>query len=267
MVSPQEKLNIILMRDSGESKRLRVRRSRFRALIAFFILCPFLAVGAAAGGYYLWQQNATLHRTIKDLEIEKQKLEHTAQRLSNLEALLNPEYAVKNALTENLAQNSVKNGNNANKKKDSGSQKTQINAETQSPLGQGNTANTAGGSLGDDPGHEVFPVLDTKEIIVQNVSSTLYGKKRLRTAFELRNAGTEAISGEVTCILILNTGESIRLTPKPADAGTYKISHFKSTALTVNFDKDYDLTNAQVILEIKNTAGTVIYRNIYPIAQ
>ncbi len=262
MVSSQEKLNIILMRDSGESKRMRVRRSRFRTLCAFFILCPFLAIAAVVVSYYLWEQNTVLQRTIAELELEKGKLEHTAQRLSNLESLLAPKHAVKNALTENLAKKAA-------------TQKTLPATDTKAKLAQngGNAGANNGlagqqGNAGDDgPGHDIFPVLDTKEVIIQNVSSTLDGKSRLRTTFDLRNAKTESISGEVAGILILNTGESIRLTPKPSESGKYKISHFKSSVLVTNIDPSYDLTNAQLILEAKNSEGVEIYRNIYPIAQ
>ncbi len=268
MVASREKLNIILMRDSGESKRIRMHRSRFRALMAFFILCPFLVAGAVAGGYYLWKENALLKRTIVDLEGENQKLEHTAQRLSNLEALLHTQYSVKNALTENLAQNIAKNPASSGQNSNSSGKSSQTNSgNAKNPAGSALQANTANTSDEDGPGHDVFPVLDTKEIIVQNVSSTLEGRNKLRTSFDLRNESGESISGEVTSVLILNTGESIRLTTRPADAGKYKISHFKSSLLVTTLDKKYDLTNAQIILEVKNSAGTDIYRNIYPIAQ
>ncbi len=250
------------MRDSGESKRMRVRRSRFRTLCAFFILCPFLAIAAVAISYYLWEQNTVLQRTIAELELEKGKLEHTAHRLSNLENLLAPKHAVKNALTENLAKKSATKqplpATGTQGKLSSNGDNTVINKDSQ---------DTQGNAGDDGPGHDVFPVLDTKEIIIQNVSSTLDGKNRLRTTFDLRNEGSGSISGEVTSILILNTGESIRLTTKPSESGKYKISHFKSSVLVTNIDPSYDLTNAQIMLEAKNSEGVEIYRNIYPIAQ
>ncbi len=246
MSSSQEKFNIILMRDSGESKRIRMPRSRFRTIVFLIFLCPILAITFFCLSYYLWQENANLRHSIQEVEDLNQEYKITTKRLRHLEQLLKPNNSVLNAISENIAENRAKEA--VNSKKNSGT-KTQ------------NTADD------DGPGHEIFPVIDTKEVIIQNVSCNLTKKNILRTSLELRNEHANSISGEVKSILILNSGQIVNLVTRPNDAGKYKISKFKSTVLITVLDKNYDLTNAQIVIEAKNDTGTVIYRNIYPVSQ
>ncbi len=306
----QEKLSIILMRDSGESKRMRFRRSYFKLCMTVLLLCPFIAAAGFGGIYYLWEENKILHTNMQTLQQENADYKVTTKRLEHLEILLQPQNNVEGALAQSVAKKeSTKPTANKNDKKEpaqktskdtpqavtkeNSTQNAEIKpskeaaqstagATSEKPSAPASAQSTATAqventttaeqektaqNVDDGPGHEAFPVLDTKEIIVQNVTSILSAKRRLRTSFDLRNEGKEGIAGEVFCILSLESGKTVRLTPKPSDAGTYKIARFKKAVLLTDIAADIDMSNAQLILEVKNTKGEEIFRNIYPISQ
>ncbi len=254
MAITQEKLNIILMRDSGESRRMRIRRSIFRYVVMFFLLCPVLAAAAGTAIYYLWEERTKLQLHIAELEEINYKNQANSKRLSHLEALLNRQKDVQKNLSQNMAAKNV--------------QKVTAQQKAGEKNGKKNSSDKNSGPEDiEGPGHADFPVLDTKEIIVQNVTNLLSAKRRLRTSFDLHNEGKESKAGEVVCILSLASGKTVRLVPQPADAGKYKISRFKKAVILTQIEPEVDMSNAQLILEIKNEAGKEIFRNVYPISQ
>ncbi len=246
MALSKEKINIILMRDSGESKRVRMYRSRFRTLVTLCVLSPMVAAAAVAGAYWVWEQNTKLVASNKALVAENEAYRITTTRLQHLEALLKPHKGVERKLAVRIAASEIKEKTIA----------TEVSeAERAKDLQQ------AG------PGHAEFPVVDTGALKVENVACTLVGTDRIRAAFNLRNGGTESIAGEIFCILSLADGKTVPLTPTPAEAGTYKITNFKSAVLFIDLEQGLELVNAEMILEAKDAKGTVIYRNVHPLSQ
>ncbi len=246
MATTKEKINIIVMRDSGESKRYRMLRSRFRTLKLCCALSPFITAAALAGCYWLWEQNTLLSTANEQLAQKNAAYEISTKRLSHLEALLTRHEDVEKKIAVKIA---AQNG-----------EKKLALENTPEEIQKSAVAQ-------EGPGHENFPVIDTGALQVDNVSSTLVEKDRIRTAFDLRNKGTESIAGEAVCILSLASGKTIPLTPAPADAGKYKIANFKSAVMYTEVDSKLDLTNAELILEVKDQTGAVVYRNIYPLSQ
>ncbi len=246
MALSKEKINIILMRDSGESKRIRMRRSRFRMLVRLCVLSPVVTAAALAGSYWFWEQNTKLVADNKALIVENEAYRITTARLQNLEALLKPQKGIEKELAVRISASKTKEKNIATEVSE-----TELAKDLQQ----------AG------PGHAEFPAVDTGALKVENVACTLMGTDRIRAAFNLRNGGTESIAGEIFCILSLADGKTIALTPTPADAGTYKITNFKSAVLFIDLEQGLQLVNAEIILEAKDGEGTVIYRNVHPLSQ
>ncbi len=246
MASSKEKINIILMRDSGESKRFRMYRSNFRALLTCCILCPFITAAALAGSYWFWEQNMQLVQRNMALEQENSVYQITTKRLGHLEKLLTRHEDVEKKIAVQIA--AQKN------------EKSIAEAENLEQI-QKSAAQQEG------PGHDEFPVLDTGVLQVENVSSIVLEKERIRTSFSLRNKGSESISGEVFCILSLASGKTLALMTTPPEAGKYKIANFKSAVLYSDIPEKIDLKNAEMVLEVKNATGEVVYRNVYPLSQ
>ncbi len=240
----REKMNVILMYDSGESKRFRVRRSRYRLLISFCILSPCIAAMALAGCYFLWQEYVQLGQQYAVLEKQSKEDTLLLTRLQNVQALLERRKKVENVIAAHVM--AEKN--------------TELTVDLSAPEVQNDLQQ-------EGPGHALFPELNTGVLMMENVSASLLDSNRLRVAFNLRNSGTEPISGEVFCILSLADGNTVTLQATPPDAATYKVSNFKSAVLFIPLVQEYDLTNAQVILEVKNHKNEPVYRNLYPLTQ
>ncbi len=240
----REKMNVILMYDSGESTRFRVRRSRFRWLMSFCILSPCVAALALTACYFLWQEYAQLEQKHSVLEKQSQDATVHLTRLQHVQVLLEKHKKVENAIMTHVAAEKP------------AEETVDLSApEVQNDLQQ------------DGPGHDPFPELNAGVLKMENVSASLLGSDRLRVAFNLRNSGTESISGEVFCILSLADGKTITLPSNPPEAAKYKVSNFKSAVLFIPLNQEYDLTNAQVIVEVKDHTGEPVYRNIYPLTQ
>ncbi len=244
MLKTQEKMNVIIMRDSGESKRYRLRRSRFRLLVIFAVLSPMVAVAALAGCFYLWQDNWNLKQAQYLLEEENRNYAVTAKRLENLQALLERKKNIERSVMAKVVKE----------------QATTEAVDYSDPTVQSDMQS-------DGPGHAAFPEVSEGALKVDTVSASRLAENRLRLAFNLHNTGSEALSGEAFAILSLADGKTVPLQPAPSDAGTYKITKFKSAVLFLPLGQRYDLTNAQIILEVKNEAQKVVYRNIFPLSQ
>ncbi len=244
MVKAQEKISVIIMRDSGESKRYRWRRARFRALILFCVMAPLVAAGALTACFYLWQENRLLLQNLSQLQEENSVFAATAKRLENLQSLLERKKNVERAVMAKVMQENI----------------SQETVDFSDPKVQSDLQ-------AEGPGHEAFPAQNTGELKIDNVSASRLEQNRLRVAFNLHNLGAESLSGEAFTILSLADGRTVPLKPNPADAGTYKISKFKSAVLFISLDQEYDLTNAQIILEVKNDKDELVFRNIFPLSQ
>ncbi len=244
MLKTQEKMNVILMRDSGESKRYRLRRSRFRLLVLFCIVSPMVAAAALTLCFYLWQENRALLLSQEQLQGENATYAATAKRLENLQALLERKKNEERSIMARLAQE----------------KSTEDVVDFSDPQVQNDLQ-------AEGPGHAAFPEVSIGDLKVDNVSASLLAKDRLRVAFNLHNTGSKALSGEAFAFLSLADGKTLPLTPEPANAGTYKIVKFKSAVLFISLQQEYDLTNAQIVLEVQDDEKKVVFRNVFSLSQ
>ncbi len=258
-----EKLNLLIMRDSGETKRIRVRRSYFHTFVALLFCFPFLTVLAAWGIYVLWQDNAVLKEKLIHAEQVNQESTVKAERLSNLEKLL----AYEKEMGTQIAQNTAPVAKNES----TGSGTATVDSVEKLNEALVNVPNIPEYQeevpIDDGPGHAEFPVLDEGIILVENVVSRLVEPRRIRTSLDLRNPGTASLAGEVFCILSLASGDAVPLTLSPANVGNYKILRWKKAVLFANIPAEHDLFNAQMIIEVKDSQGKLLYRNAFAIEQ
>ncbi len=254
-----EKISILLMKDNGESRRYRIRRSCFRyGMLIFFLVFP-LTAGSLAWLYYdSWTKNKALTVQITALEELYAHASLTVQRLENMEALLHIDTDTSAHIRDNFSRDNSKGVLSATE---------QDNATTQTQQQNDSHTDDNDTAQQDGPGHADFPEINTGEITVESVNSRLITANRLRTSFDIRNPGTETLSGNVTCILSLADGRTVALKFIPANAGYYRIQRWKRAVLVSEINTQLDMINSQVIVEIHNEEKKLLYRNIFPIEQ
>ncbi len=258
-----EKISILLMQDSGTTRRYRVRRSFFRTTLTFLFLCPIFAAASIWLSYKLWEQNSKLTADMAVLNQEYEKTKAIASRLQNLEALLKRENTVEKSIQTSQAD-AQKNATPA--------QNTAKNTLTENPAAIPSTrADKA--AEGDEilvdaeDNQENFPAIDTKQVEVSKVTSRLMPQGNIRTSLDLRNLGETTLAGDIVCQLALANGETILLEFDPKDAGKYRIQRWKKAVLKAILPPEHDMTNAQLIIEVKDSQNKLLFRNIYPIEQ
>lgn len=232
-----ENLNIIYMRDNGPRRSIRLRRSAFYLLILFFVSLPFLCVLLAVQCWLLWDENRTLTANMERFETEYQKAASRAERLENFEeALLEENVEGRETILRKLAYNE-------------GAAAEEPGA---APAGE------------EGPGHEEFPAIDTDRVKVSNVQARVMSGNRVRIALDLRNPDNERLlAGEISATLVTARGEEYKLIFAPSDVASFRINRFKRSVMVGRVPSRYNLANAEVIIEVKEDGGGVIFRNIF----
>lgn len=239
-----ERLNIIFMRDNGPRRSFRVRRGRFFALLLFFACLPLVSGLLGWQCWNLWQENKILRENVLRFESDYQEAQATAERLENLDELLREEGVQGRELV--LRKLARTDGVDA------------------TPSDEPRPA--VDPAMGDGPGHEDFPAVDTGYVKVGNVQARALRAGKLRIALDLRNTDNQKIaSGTVLATLVTADGARHVLRFEPEDVGNFRISRFKRTVMVARLHEQLSLVNAQVILEVKSQDQNVEYRNIFAV--
>ena len=243
----REQLSIILMRDNGPRRSFRLRRSRFYALVVFFACMPVLCALLAWQCWLLWEENTTLRASLQRFETDCQTAQATAERLQNFEELLREEGVQgRELLLRRLARSAAPEA-------------------PESPVAE-TPAGGAGAAMGEGPGHEDFPVVDTGRVKVANVQARALRGNGLRIGLDLRNTETQKLlTGTVAATLVTAAGQNYQLVFDPEDVGNFRISRFKRAVMVARVPEQYSLVNARVILEVTEQDSGVIYRNIFAV--
>lgn len=241
----REKLNIIFMRDNGPRHSFKLRRSTFLLLASLFACLPFLCVLLLAECWHLLQENHTARASIDRLEVELQSLETRAERLENLEALLEEDrISGRETVIRQLASAAG----------DSAPKPAPMLDDEDAP------------EIAEGPGHEEFPALDSGRVKVSNVQVRALNNKSLRIGLDLHNPDQEPIlSGKVETILVTSDGDRKPLTFLQEDTGTFRISRFKRTVMQAPVPGGANIENSQLIIEVKDNNDKPLYRNIYSV--
>lgn len=238
-----ERLKIVFIRDNGPRRNFNVSRNRFHLFVLFFACLPFVCIILGVQCWRLTQHNNALADSLARLESANRQAELRAERLENLQTLLDEEnIPASNLLVRNLAP--------------------ATDPALAKPPAEVSEENEEG------PGHEEFPVLDTGRVVVSNVQARAQRGNRLRIGLDLRNPENEqSLSGKVSVQLLSADGQSSDLVFSPREVGNFRISRFKRTVMTANVPRGTSLENSQIILEVTNQDGEPLYRNIYAVQQ
>lgn len=254
----RENLSIILMRDNGPRRSYRVRRARFLTVLGVLACMPIVCVALGWLCWTLWQQNEQLRDNVLRFESDALAAQANAERLENLEVLLREE----NIPARELVLRRLSTGGGAIDAPGEGPAVAGGGQAGEKPQGGGSEAARAN----DGPGHEDFPAIDLDYVKVGNVQVREIRGGKLRIALDLRNADSQKIlSGVVDGTLLTADGKKNSLRFDPEDVGSFRISRFKRAVMVASVERPMSLTNAQVILEVRNQENTVVYRNIFAV--
>lgn len=240
-----EKISLLIMRDNGAARRLRMRRSLLISLFVFLGVSPFVAAASIWFSADLWSRYQTLLRQTGNMEQEYREAKAIAARLSNLEKLLQYRDAAEEAqILQNLQRSGAADA-----------------AEVAS-------APPMGADSGDGPGHGEFPTINTGFVSVENVSVRLLSGNKLRISLDISNPDSrKSISGKVSCVLTTAGGDTVPLETTPPAAGDFRISRLKRTVLAATLPPGVDAANAQTVIEVRSDGGGLEFRNVYPVAK
>lgn len=237
-----EKLNIVFMRDNGPRHSIRIRRSRFYILIAFFISLPFVCILLAVQCWLLWQNNIKLGERADRFELDYKTAINRAERLENLENLLKEE----NVASREIIIKELAGKNETEPEVQEDQQKTQ-----QLLMEEG-------------PGHEDFPAVDKGRIKVENVQARIMRGNALMVNMDLRNPEKEnSVSGNVDVYLVTAGGIKSKLNFDPEDAGKFRINRYKRSVMRSQIPLNTNLVNSSIILEVRDNDNKLIFQNIY----
>lgn len=235
-----EKISLLVMRDNGEVRSMRMRLSWLVTLCVISAIMPFIAAAGIWFSIDLWANTSQLQDDNQRLTREGQEAKAKADRLGNLEKLLQ-----RNAATETVVVSNINRSEDAKP----------APAEEESAL-----------AAQDGPGHSEFPAINTGYVTVDNINARVQPGSKLRISLDLRNPDTrKTLSGEVLCTLVTAAGESIPLQFRPQEAGDFRITRLKRAVLVSVLPPQTNFTNAQVLIEVKNDSGELVYRNIFPV--
>lgn len=237
-----ERLNIIFMRDNGPRHSIRLRRSFMYLAILFFTSMPFLCFLLGLQCWRLWEENVELRANVSRFETDYQSAVARAERLENLEELLREENVpAREIVLKNLAVTEKK--------------ETNISDQEMPPT-----------IMPEGPGHEEFPAIDTERVKVSNVQARIIKGGNLRLGLDLANQDNgKLLSGTVRATLAASNGENYPLVFQPEDVGNFRINRFKRTVMTAKLPPGGNPVNSEIILEVTDDGGAIIYRNIFAV--
>lgn len=240
-------LNIILMPDNGPRRSYRLSQRSFRLLCAlFFLFLPICAIFLGAMAFHFWKESRFLVSGIQKFEEDCMAARATAERLEMLEKLLREESVpAREFILRRLAA----------RQQPAHAAPENADEPVQAAM------------LPEGPGHEDFPVMESGDLKVSNVQAILRDNK-LRISLDLANAQAQKVlTGEVTASLALADGRKVKLDFAPPDVGRFRINRFKRSVMNAILQRQLNLVNAQVIIEVADQDGRLIYRNVFPILQ
>ncbi len=236
------KLSLILMDDDGATRRYRVRRSTVRFFIFMTFFLPVVCGGLIYGSYLLYEKNLALEYDNK-LKVEQAvKYEAEIEKLSNLEAIRQSEI-------EALKATINKKEDDALIAHESQSSEPVNSDEVEAPK--------------EEKALEEYLPVDSGIVSLENVSARLIEGKKLRLSIDLHNATQSQISGGVVLYVLSSQGQRSPLDLSNSD---YKIVKMKKIVSAVTIPNSIgNMTNASLMVEVLDSTGKIIHRQLFPI--
>ena len=271
------KYNLLFIHDDGATRSFRIGRGAIRVVICFLVLVPLLGAGGIWIGWQAWERQAVWDQEERILQQELTGLRLQLDRLSHIEKLVQ--------LHENGAPVEAASGDG----KAGGQQPSVVAQATEQlpeaqPSESGVPPDPGTGQEGPSASPETpaqtteapvtpatgeekveYPVVDTGQVRLNDVSVVLVDGRRLRVRMDLHNESGRQVSGRLLLFLLTPDGERSELVHNDP---TFRISRLKKFASTsVVPDSVAGLTNAMLMVEVVDSSSTLLSRQLYPIAE
>jgi len=273
------KYNLLFIHDDGATRSFRISRRAIRVLVCFLVLVPLLGTGGIWIGWQAWERQAVWDQEERILQQELTGLRLQLDRLSHIEKLVQ--------LHENGSPVEASSASGEGKAGDpqpsvvaTASQAAEQQPEGQSPdsatppetgtgtEGPSAAPETPAQATGTPPAGEdkvEYPVVDTGQVRLADVSVLLVDGRRLRVRMDLHNESGRQVSGRLLLFLLTPDGERSELVHNDP---TFRISRLKKFASTsVVPESVADLTNTMLMVEVVDSSSTLLSRQLYPIAE
>lgn len=255
----KERLSLILIREDGRRRSWRLRVGWLYLAGLGLALFPCLLAGSGWLCYSLWQKAELAQADVLRLENECETMEVKIERLENLSVLLDESAVPGREILERALAESFQ-------------PPAEEEADPEQPATDERTATTKEEiqeqmTQNDGPGHAEFPAIKKDYVNVENIRVRVIKPRVLRLSLDLRNTRRNIAEGEVTARLATSDGKETPLLFSPADVGKFRIMRFKRAVITATLPRESPLrtSGAQVVIEVKDNDGSVVFRNIFPI--
>ncbi|WCB46321.1 hypothetical protein [Nitratidesulfovibrio vulgaris] len=290
---PAKHYSLLLMRDDGNVRRLRVSPLALRLLVTTLFIVPALAVLGIWAAATFWKGNTALVDANRDLTREIKEMRVELERLSNLEILLEREDPVRlHALVaprKTPAPTASAPGESASPLSAHGDGATATPDATSSDAPAGDappglttdqpddaTAGTpsdasetaAVAPLFQDapasaPKRDISPI-NNGQARVDDVQVQISPQGKIRVTFSLSNGDTSRqLAGHVVFVAIdgKGTGHDLAI---PAEAADFRISRFKKIVASARLPQGLSSGDiALVAIEIRS-GDTIVFRDAFP---
>jgi hypothetical protein len=260
--TPKGKYNVLLIRDDGETRSIRIGRGSIRFLLCLLLFLPVAAGGGLWIGWQSWQklqewdqQEETLQREITDLHAQLERMYHI-QRLAQAHyaehtAASDPGPAAKSE----LPKNDPAGGANAP-------------AATPPVAGEtnGDPAQTPAPAAEQTPSGEELNLIeiDTGQVSLSNINAKLNKERILSLGMNLHNESEHQLAGILNIFLLT---ADLQRHPIPYDDVRFRISRRKNFSGSAFVPEAAgDLADASLLIEVVSDQ-TLIYRRMYPISR
>lgn len=230
MTTQHDKYSLLLMRDDGRVKRIRLTRTSLRLVIVAAILLPLLTAGSLWLGFTSWRHHATLVAENLTLGQELKAARVAVERLGNLEKILQKQDPEQ--LQTLLGNISIR--------QQAENRPAPPSAIAPQPSPADNLEATIPADAGADNGPDIaeaeaapnIAAVSTGAAKIDNVSARLLPDGKVRVTLDLTNADPKhQLLGTVNLALLAPDNTSVSLAP-PQDSVDFRISKFKKVVAT-----------------------------------
>jgi hypothetical protein len=259
--TPKGKYNVLLIRDDGATRSIRIGGGIMRFLLCILLLLPV----AAGGGLWIgWQslqklqeweqQEETLQREITDLHAQLERMYHI-HRLAQMHsadhtAPSEPGPAAK----PEPPKSEPAGGANAPAATPPVAEET-TGAPAQTPAAAEQT-----------PSEEELNLIeiDTGQVSLSNINAKLNKERILSLSMNLHNESEHQLAGTLNIVLLT---ADLQRHPIPYDDVRFRISRRKNFSGSAFVPEAAgDLTDASLLIEVVSDQ-TLVYRRMYPISR
>lgn len=268
-MSTPSKFSLILLHDDGRTIRMRMTRGMYRILIGSFVILPLLGLIGLWTGYEGWRSLRAWQGEKTAFQTRIDALRVQVERLSALEALIDPKSAARSGSASAVAA-AARPADAPDAAGTDPVRPAPARPDVAPPAQPAAPAQEPSGNKAPVVAAEKAPeqreAINTGIIRVENLRAALIDPQRIRAGADLyaANANGRQLVGKVVFSLLTADGRQFPLVNEDA---AFRISRFKKvTTLSPLPLPVADLDNASVVVEVR-VGDKLVYRSFCPVEE